>query len=273
MKFIWSACGLAVLLASVSAHDLFLKFNSFYLAPNKEVEVRLLNGEFHHSVNSIERDRMRDVSVVAPSGVTHPPLENWRNAGTETVLRFATQEPGTYVVATSLKPRELKMKAAEFNRYLQLEGVNDTYLERQKNNQLNEASNERYSKHVKAIFQVGQVGNAPNDSYQKALGYPVEIIPQQNPYALKLGDSLTVKCLKDGQPLANQSVLYGWQTVSGPAKTNKARTDAQGLVSFKLAAAGVWYVKFINMTRVNEGAVNYESKWATLTFHMGGKGK
>jgi uncharacterized GH25 family protein len=270
MKYLLSVCAFALLFVSALAHDMFLKFNSYYLAPDKFVEVRLLNGEFHHSVNSIERDRMRDVSVVAPSGVTHPPLENWRNAGTETVLRFATKEPGTYVVATSIKPRELKMKAAEFNRYLQLEGVNDTFLERQKNNQLKEDSNERYSKHVKAIFQVG---DARTDTFQKALGYPVEIIPQQNPYALKVGDSLTVRCVKDGQPLANQSVLYGWQTVSGPAKTNKARTDAQGLVTFKLAAAGVWYVKFINMTRVSEGAVNYESKWATLTFHIGGKGK
>ena len=143
-----SVC-LAGLWLSAAGHDLFLKFNSFYLAPNQEVEVRLLNGEFHRSSNFIERDRMRDVSLVSPSGVTHPPLENWREAGTETVLRFATKEPGTYVVATSLKPRELAMKAAEFNRYLQLEGVNDTYLERQKNNQLKEASNERYSKHVK----------------------------------------------------------------------------------------------------------------------------
>ncbi|NOT63187.1 MAG: DUF4198 domain-containing protein [Acidobacteria bacterium] len=255
---------------SVTAHDLFLKFNSYYLAPNKDVEVRLLNGEFHHSANSIERDRMRDVSVVAPSGTTHPPLENWRNAGTETVLRFATKEPGTYVVATSIKPRELAMKAAEFNRYLQLEGVNDTYLERKKNNQLNEASNERYSKHVKAIFQVG---DARSDSYQKALGYPVEIIPLQNLYQLKVGDTLTVRCVKDGQPLANQSVLYGWQTRSGPATTNKVRTDGQGLASMKLTATGVWYVKFINMTRINEGKVNYESKWATLTFLLGKKGQ
>jgi uncharacterized GH25 family protein len=273
MKFIWpvcGACGLAVLFASAGAHDLFLKFNSYYLAPNQSVEVRLLNGEFHHSANSVERDRMRDVSVIAPSGVTHPPLDNWRNAGTETMLRFATQEPGTYVVATSIKPRELAMKAAEFNRYLQLEGVNDTYLERQKNNQLNEASNERYSKHVKAIFQVGE---ARTDTFQKALGYPVEIIPLQNPYALKAGDTLTVRCLKDGQPLAHQSVLYGWQTRSGPAATRKARADAQGIVPIKLGATGVWYVKFINMTRVNEAKVNYESKWASLTFLIGGKGQ
>jgi uncharacterized GH25 family protein len=270
MKYLTTICVAACLMLTVAAHDMFLKFNSYYLAPNREVEVRLLNGEFHHSANFVERDRMRDVSVIAPSGTTHPPLTNWREAGTETVLRFATKEPGTYLVATSIKPHELKMKAAEFNKYLQSEGVNDTYLERQKNGQLNEASNERYSKHVKALFQVG---DARTDGYQKALGYPVEIIPQQNPYALKLGDTLAVRCLKDGQPLANQLVVYGWQTRSGPATTRKARTDAQGLLPVKLQAPGVWFVKFIHMTRVNEGAVNYESKWASLTFHIGGRGK
>ena len=162
------------------------------------------------------------------------------------------------------------MKAAEFNRYLQSEGVADTLLERQKNGQLKEDSNERYSKHVKAIFQVG---DARSDTFQKALGYPVEIIPLQNPYTLKPGATLTVRCVKDGQPLANQSVLYGWQTRSGPATTRQTRTDAQGLAQIKLQAVGVWYIKFINMTRVNEGAVNYESKWATLTFLLGAKGQ
>ncbi len=263
MKYLLSLLCLYGLLLSASAHDLFLKFNSYYLAPNANVEVRLLNGEFHHSTNSIARDRMRDVSLVSPAGLTHPPLENWREAGTETVLRFATKEPGTYVIGTSIKPNELKMKAVDFNRYLQTEGVLDTFAERQKNGQFNQDSNERYSKHVKALFQVGETRT---DTYQKALGYPVEIIPQQNPYSLKIGATLTVRCVKDGQPLANQALLYGWQARSGPATQRQMRTNAQGLAQIRLEAAGVWYIKFIHMTRVNEAAVNYESKWATLTF-------
>lgn len=43
---------------------------------------------------------------------------------------------------------------------------------------------ERYSKYVKAVFQVSE---ARTDSFKTALGYPVEITPQQNPYALKGG--------------------------------------------------------------------------------------
>jgi hypothetical protein len=35
-----------------------------------------------------------------------------------------------------------------------------------------------------------------------------------------------------------------------------------------IASAGSWYVKFIHMVAVNGDTVNYESKWATLTFQV-----
>jgi hypothetical protein len=33
-----------------------------------------------------------------------------------------------------------------------------------------------------------------------------------------------------------------------------------------LDAAGTWYVKFVHMVRASEPGLDYESKWATLTF-------
>jgi hypothetical protein len=35
-----------------------------------------------------------------------------------------------------------------------------------------------------------------------------------------------------------------------------------------LDAAGKWYVKFIHMARANRAGLDYESKWATLTFEI-----
>lgn len=34
-------------------------------------------------------------------------------------------------------------------------------------------------------------------------------------------------------------------------------------------APGKWYVKFIHMDRATEPGLDYESKWATLTFAIG----
>ncbi len=172
-------------------------------------------------------------------------------------------------MGVSTKPREIGLKAAAFNDYLQHDGLPDTLAERKRKNELNQDVRERYSKHVRAIFQVG---DKLSDDYKRPLNYPVEIIPQQNPYALKVGQTIRVLCTLDGQPIANQFVMAGWESRAGELHTINARTDAMGLARFKLAGAGKWYVKMIHMTPLAEANLNYESKWATLTFEIrGGK--
>jgi hypothetical protein len=37
-------------------------------------------------------------------------------------------------------------------------------------------------------------------------------------------------------------------------------------VTLDAPGGGRWYVKFIHMVRVTEPGLDYESKWATLTF-------
>jgi len=256
----------AALAAMVIAHDLFLKFDSYFLQPNSKASVRLLNGSFRASENSVARDRMVDVSVVdGTGGWANPPAAGWRNEGRMALLDLQTGEAGTYVAGVSTKPRDLALKAAQFNNYLSHDGVPDILAERKKNNELTKDVHERYSKHVKAIFQVG---DARTSAFKTALGYPVEIIPQQNPYELKIGQTLEALCVKDGQPLLGQFVMAGRELKGREIPAPSARTDAKGIARIPLKGAGKWYVKFILMTPLSEPQVNYESKWATLTFEV-----
>jgi hypothetical protein len=260
-------CALCTALATViSAHDLFLKFDSYFLQPNSKAMVRLLNGSFRASGNPVARDRMVDVSIAGgASSRVNPPVAGWRDEGKMALLSFQTGETGTYVAGVSTKPREFALKAAQFNNYLSHDGVPDILADRKKNNELTKDVHERYSKHVKAIFQVG---DARTDSFKVALGYPVEIIPQQNPYELKAGQTIEVLCVKDGQPLVNQFVMAGRELKGLEIAAPAVRTDAKGIARVPLKGAGKWYVKLIQMTRLNEPQVNYESKWATLTFEV-----
>jgi hypothetical protein len=41
-----------------------------------------------------------------------------------------------------------------------------------------------------------------------------------------------------------------------------------GIIKVKLTGAGRWYAKFINMVKIDDPKLNYESKWATLTFEI-----
>lgn len=48
----------------------------------------------------------------------------------------------------------------------------------------------------------------------------------------------------------------------------KLVTNSEGIASVVLRSAGVWYVKFIDMTRATEPGLDYISQWATLTFAL-----
>ena len=136
---------------------------------------------------------------------------------------------------------------------------------RRRDNELGKSARERYSKHVKAIFQVGQ---ARSDAFSVALGYAAEIVPLENPYAIDRGKPLRVRCLVDGRPVRNQTVLWGGEKDSHAFAQRSTRTDADGVAEVTLDAAGRWYVKFIQMVRVGQPVLDYESKWATLTFEI-----
>ncbi len=79
---------------------------------------------------------------------------------------------------------------------------------------------------------------------------------------------MPVLCTLDGQPLVNQFVIAGWESADGTVHSLDARTDAKGIARFELTSAGKWYVKMIHMTPSNEPGINYESKWATVTFEI-----
>ena len=124
---------------------------------------------------------------------------------------------------------------------------------------------------MKAIVQVG---DHRSGGFAARLGYPIEIVPLQNPYALKVGDTLQVMVLKDGQPLAGQR-LYGSHEghhIHGEDGAHiepvATRTDADGRASVTLRQPGRWYLRLINMVAMDGPDLDYASEWATLTFEM-----
>ena len=94
------------------------------------------------------------------------------------------------------------------------------------------------------------------------------LVPVENPYALKVGATLSIRVMVDGKPVANQFVQYGGLTPAGGRVAQRnARSDAAGVIRVPLSRTGTYYVKFISMVRVaNDPAVNHESKWGSLTF-------
>lgn len=256
----------ALLAIPVLAHDLFLKLDSYFVKVNEKVSISVLNGTFQESEGAVSFARLTDISVVSPSGaVSHPFEKDLTKNETTAFLNVTPTEAGNYVAGLSTMWRESSLPAAEFNKYLPAEGIPDILENRTRDGELDKDAKYRYSKYVKAIFQAG---NQTTDNYKTVLGYAVEMVPQQNPYKLKKGASLDILCLKDGKPLAGQIVTTGYEAGGKMLGETSVRTNKDGILTLKLSGAGKWYAKFINMVKIDDPKLNYESKWATITFEI-----
>ena len=257
-----------LLVASVAlAHDLFLKLDTYFVGAHSRVRIPVLNGTFTKSEGFVAPERIADISVVSPGGRTRlSPATAWsRGPDSTSLLTLELGDAGTYVTGASTRPNELSLTAEQFNAYLEEDGLPDVLEARRAGNELGKGARERYAKHVKAVFQVGE---ARSEGFSVVLGYPAEIVPLENPYAIGGRAALRVRCLVDGRPVANQTVLWGGEKGGEVLAQRSTRTDADGVAQVTLDAAGRWYVKFIHMVRATEpgGGLDYESKWATLTF-------
>ncbi|WP_439130661.1 DUF4198 domain-containing protein [Polaribacter sp.] len=275
------------------SHDMYLKLDTYFLQPNTQSTINLYNGTFDKSENVIDRDRMLDASFVGNGSRLKIENNQWEERDSITILNFNSKEEGTWIAGVSTKPRNIAMKAAAFNKYLKHDGVKDMLLLREQNNTLNEDAVEKYSKHVKVIFQVG---TKKTEDWKTVLGYPIEFVPLENPYDLNTGDKLKVKLIRDGKPLANQWVYADFRASknghSHDSSSNnhtheeenhqhshdsenhthttgqELQTDKNGIVSVNLTNDGIWYLRTIHLVNSEEEGLTHESNWATLTFEV-----
>ncbi len=262
MKKIFLLLGVFMLFTS---HELFLKTDSYFIPENETVELYLYNGTFDVSENVITRDRIVIASIIGPGFKYYPKESDYYDKEESTHLRFTTGEAGTYVAGISTKPRNIELTAEEFKEYLEHEGLDRMVKEREMKGISNRPVVEKYAKHVKALLQVG---NERSEECYADLGYPIEFMPLQNPYDLKVGDIIDFQLMFQGEPLANAVVHFGYEGSDKALEAFGSITDDDGEFSFELSKAGQWYVGTIHMLESSEAGLDYESHWATLTFEI-----
>ena len=122
---------------------------------------------------------------------------------------------------------------------------------------------ERYTMFAKSILLAGQ----PNDGYKRALGLPIEIVPEKDPYSVKNGESLPVQVLFKGAPAAGLAMMAALAGENAGKNQTVGKTDALGRIVIPVKA-GKWRLHTIHMERASDSEADWESFWATLTFEI-----
>lgn len=255
---------------SARAHELFLKPDNYFLKPQSKEVLKLVNGTFDKNLAIVARARMQDVSIAADGKVFNPPVTDWHDADLASYLTFTTGKAGTQVAGVSTKPGMRTLSAVDFRAFLKTYGALDGLASFESESKLS-AVRQRSAKHVKAVIQVG---NTYTTDYSRRLGYAVEIVPQNNPYELKLNESLRFQVLHNGLPVANHLVYVNHagfnedDDAERRVNAQKLRTDKNGLASVKISKKSAWYIALIHVHPAKDADADYETNWATLTFEM-----
>jgi hypothetical protein len=252
----------ALLLAPqpAAAHDFWIAPAAFRPNVGENVGVRLRVGEhFRGEPVLIDRTALERFFAVGPDGGS--PVAPRR--GSEVAGFVRIEAPGLWIVGYRSRPSLVSLEAEPFERYLLQEGL-ETILElRAAHGESGLRAQERFSRCAKSLLSAGPGAKG----HDRQLGLRLELIAEDNPYALRPGERISVRLLFEGEPLAAALVT----AVNGdePADTEAERSDANGRVTFRLGRAGAWLIKAVHMIPAPvDAAAEWESLWASLTFEI-----
>jgi len=252
---------------AVWAHDFFLLPSKFRLQSGDSVRIYIHVSEtFPGSAQNWNPDRAnRFLHVIGSQTVA---LTSTASQDSPRAVVVALKDPGTHLFALDWKARFIELKSDQFLHYLQSEGLDQVIELRKQRGESEKPGRERYSRYVKTLVQVGR---QPADSIDDVIGQRIEIVPTTNPYKLKVGDSLQVRVLFEGQPLRNAlvSATYAGYTDKPDTYAQGVRTDREGKAVFRLTHPGAWMVRTVHMVPLQGSQeADWESFWASLTFEV-----
>lgn len=257
--------GLVLMASSAAAHELLLKPPKGQIRPGP-LDVVVSNGDIDKSISTTEWAGLATVTVARAGALEEISPSNWRIDGTAAVLSIDASTPATYLLGVSTKPKNFEMSKSEFLDYLKEEHIEvaEPHLSADK-------VVERYSKHAISYLQVG---DRPTADYRRGLDYPMQIRLMQNPARIRSGDTVRLRVLFHGKPLAGQLVLggfegFGHDPKGEPLNKLSLRTDRNGVAQFKISAKGRWYAYLVHMSPLSDGTADFESFYATTLFDVG----
>lgn len=246
------------LVATLSAHDMWIEPTSFAPKPGDLIGARLRVGQDFIG-DPLRRDDALIEEFVIQSAESRKPLIGRSGADPAGLARV--DGSGLMIIGYRSRPSTVEQTAEKFNQYLKEEGLESIAALRARRGQTG-GVRELFSRCAKSLVQSGPSNSGDGD---RALGFTLELVAEKNPYALTAGQDLPVRLTYENRPVAGALVVA--IDHDNPIERLSVRSDASGRVRFRLPHAGQWLVKAVHMVPATAGSsADWESFWASLTF-------
>ncbi len=243
--------------APASAHDFWIEPVKFHGAVGDNIPLRLLVGQDFKGNSALYNPEYFERYIYTSSNGEQPVTGT---IGDDPAGSMAISGPGLYLVGFYSKKFDVTFDTLrEFEQYLNKEGLERNLSLAQKHAGSRAGILELYTRCAKSLIAGPHAATASAD---RALGFPLELIAETNPY--RQGD-LHLRLLYRSQPLEGALVVAFNKAT--PLTKLKGRTDKDGRVVFKLPRAGVWLVTSVHQIPTPWYVrADWESFWASLTF-------
>ncbi len=242
----------------VAAHEFWLDPSTYRPKVGEPVAISIRIGQYFKG-NSYPFLREEFRRFVAVDGSGETPITGVD--GDDPAVTMTFKRPGLVTIAHYSTSETLVFDAWEkFEAYLKLEGLEHIApLHRAQGKPLTKIV-EIYSRCAKLLLDVGSAGGE-----DRAVGMPLELIAERNPYRLAAGEKLPVRLLYQGKPIAGVQITA--ISKADPTKRHNFRTDAAGRADITLAASGPWLLNAVHMIAPAAGdKAHWTSLWASLNF-------
>lgn len=244
---------------TVLGHDTWLLPRRMTVAPGSLVRLDLTSGmAFPTLDHAIAAERV--IAARYRLGGKTLELEKRRAAAKSLQFSVNLKETGVATLWVVLKPRALDLKPGVVPEYLDEIGASEEIRQGWKNS-TTKRWREVYQKHAKTFVLVGKPEG--DRSWAEPVGMALEIVPEKDPTALRVGDEFPVRVLKQGAPLAGFPVGL---VCEGDKHGTLQKTNTEGRVTFKLSKAGRWLLRGTELRKATQPESDWESDFTTLTF-------
>lgn len=246
------------------AHDFWIEPTIFQPEVGERVEFNLRVGQ-NLSGETLPwiPDWFLDYRVIGPKGAK--PVR--AIIGDIPAGGFEAEQDAIYTIGYFSSADLADLDSEKFNTYLKKEGLEHALKTRTELGLEDERGREFYSRCAKTLIKAG---NGKDVSAMSAvIGYPLEIIPMNNPYELqpnKSDNKLHIKVLYDSAPIPELAIFAF--NAANPEQKQRIATNANGEATLEINSNGTWLIKAVHIFQIESDIAEWESFWASLTFRL-----